>query len=123
LICSASRQTRPQATALASIALQLVFSAAEKPFKSSSGQPGSSENGMGRSRASDCATVTTGSSSNKEKIQSERVKNRDRDTARCAVQSDQLIPDSESMWLIFLEAGVALALLLFIVWWTMRGKR
>jgi hypothetical protein len=27
------------------------------------------------------------------------------------------------MWLIFLEAGVALALLLFIVWWTMRGKR
>jgi hypothetical protein len=51
------------------------------------------------------------------------VKNRDRDTARCAVQSDQLIPDNESMWLIFLEAGVALALLLFIVWWTMRGKR
>jgi hypothetical protein len=51
------------------------------------------------------------------------VKNRDRDTARCAVQSDQLIHDSESMWLIFLEAGVALALLLFIVWWTMRGKR
>ena len=78
---------------------------------------------MGRSRASDCATVTIGSSSNKEKIQSERVKNRDRDTARCAVQSDQLIHDSESMWLIFLEAGVALALLLFIVWWTMRGKR
>jgi hypothetical protein len=27
------------------------------------------------------------------------------------------------MWLIFLEAGIALALLIFIVWWTMRGKR
>jgi len=27
------------------------------------------------------------------------------------------------MWLIFLEAGLALALFIFIVWWTMRGKR
>jgi len=27
------------------------------------------------------------------------------------------------MWVIFLEAGIALALFLFIVWWTMRGKR
>lgn len=51
------------------------------------------------------------------------MRNRDRDAVRCTVQSDQLIQDRESMWLIFLEAGVALALLLFIVWWTMRGKR
>jgi hypothetical protein len=27
------------------------------------------------------------------------------------------------MWVIFLEAGIALALFLFIIWWTMRGKR
>ena len=27
------------------------------------------------------------------------------------------------MWLIFLEAGLALAVFLFIIWWTMRGKR
>jgi len=27
------------------------------------------------------------------------------------------------MWLIFLEAGLALAIFLFIIWWTMRGKR
>jgi len=27
------------------------------------------------------------------------------------------------MWLIFLEAGIALALLLGIVYWTMRGKK
>jgi len=27
------------------------------------------------------------------------------------------------MWLILLEAGLALALLIFLVWWTMRGKR
>jgi len=100
----------------------LVFSAAEKPFKSSSGQPGNSENGMGRSRASDCAAEPTGSR-HREKIQSERMNNRDGGAVRCAVQSVQLIHDRESMWLIFLEAGVALALLLFIVWWTMRGKR
>ena len=51
------------------------------------------------------------------------MNNRDGGVVRCAVQSVQLIHDRESMWLIFLEAGVALALLLFIVWWTMRGKR
>jgi len=27
------------------------------------------------------------------------------------------------MWLILLEAGVALALLVFLVYWTMRGKK
>jgi hypothetical protein len=27
------------------------------------------------------------------------------------------------MWLIFLEAGLALVIFIFIVWWTMRGKR
>jgi len=27
------------------------------------------------------------------------------------------------MWLIFLEAGIALALLLGMVYWTMRGKK
>jgi len=27
------------------------------------------------------------------------------------------------MWLILLEAGVALALLIFLVYWTMRGKK
>jgi hypothetical protein len=27
------------------------------------------------------------------------------------------------MWLIFVEAGVALFLLVFIVWWTMSGKK
>jgi hypothetical protein len=30
---------------------------------------------------------------------------------------------SAVMWLIFLEAGLALAIFLFIIWWTMRGKR
>jgi hypothetical protein len=29
----------------------------------------------------------------------------------------------KDMWLIFLEAGIALALLLGIVYWTMRGKK
>lgn len=27
------------------------------------------------------------------------------------------------MWVIYLEAGVAVTLVLLIVWWTMRGKR
>jgi hypothetical protein len=27
------------------------------------------------------------------------------------------------MWLIFVEAGVALFLLVFIVWWTMSGRK
>jgi hypothetical protein len=27
------------------------------------------------------------------------------------------------MWVIYLEAGVAIVLVLFIVWWTMRGKK
>jgi hypothetical protein len=27
------------------------------------------------------------------------------------------------MWVIYLEAGVALSLVLLIVWWTMRGKK
>jgi hypothetical protein len=27
------------------------------------------------------------------------------------------------MWVIFLEAGVVLVLVVFIVWWTMRGKK
>jgi hypothetical protein len=27
------------------------------------------------------------------------------------------------MWVIYLEAAVALALVLFIVWWTMGGKK
>jgi hypothetical protein len=27
------------------------------------------------------------------------------------------------MWLILLEAGIALALLIFLVYWTMRGKK
>jgi len=28
-----------------------------------------------------------------------------------------------SMWVIYLEAGAVLALVIFIVWWTMRGKK
>jgi len=27
------------------------------------------------------------------------------------------------MWVIYLEAGAVLALVIFIVWWTMRGKK
>jgi len=27
------------------------------------------------------------------------------------------------MWLLMVEAGVAFFLLVFIVWWTMRGKK
>jgi len=27
------------------------------------------------------------------------------------------------MWLILLEAGIALGLLIFLVYWTMRGKK
>lgn len=33
-----------------------------------------------------------------------------------------MINDLSGMWLIFLEAGVALALLVFIVWWTWPAK-
>jgi hypothetical protein len=27
------------------------------------------------------------------------------------------------MWVIYVEAGVAVSLVLLIVWWTMRGKK
>jgi hypothetical protein len=27
------------------------------------------------------------------------------------------------MWVIYLEAGAAVAMVLLIVWWTMRGKK
>jgi hypothetical protein len=27
------------------------------------------------------------------------------------------------MWVIYLEAAVALVLVLFVVWWTMRGRK
>jgi hypothetical protein len=33
-----------------------------------------------------------------------------------------VLNDLSDMWLIFLEAGVALGLLLFIVWWTLPKK-
>ena len=29
----------------------------------------------------------------------------------------------DGLWMLLLEAGVALALLLFIVWWTMAARR
>lgn len=38
-------------------------------------------------------------------------------------QSIPVLKDLSDMWLIFLEAGVALALLIFIVWWTLPGKK
>jgi len=34
------------------------------------------------------------------------------------LKSITVVNDLSGMWLIFLEAGVALGLLLFIVWWT-----
>jgi hypothetical protein len=43
-----------------------------------------------------------------------------------AIRNPQSAPLDPRMWLIVLEALLALALLVFIVWWTMfhgRGKR
>ena len=39
-----------------------------------------------------------------------------------ASRSIPVLNDLSDMWLIFLEAGVALGLLLFIVWWTLPKK-
>jgi hypothetical protein len=40
--------------------------------------------------------------------------------------TDILIPNFHShlfMWILLLEAGIALALLILIVWWTLAGRR
>lgn len=46
------------------------------------------------------------------------------DTVRVSSKSRSItvLNDLAGMWLIFLEAGVALALLIFIVWWTWPSK-
>ncbi len=46
------------------------------------------------------------------------------DTVRVSSKSQSItvLNDLAGMWLIFLEAGVALGLLIFIVWWTWPGK-
>jgi predicted nucleic acid-binding Zn ribbon protein len=36
---------------------------------------------------------------------------------------DKRRKERRTMWLIYLEAGIALTLVLVIVYWTMRGKK
>ncbi len=48
---------------------------------------------------------------------------RNRPIRALALECNGLETRGTPMWVIFLEAGLALAIFIFIVWWTMRGKR
>lgn len=48
---------------------------------------------------------------------------RSRSIRSLALECDGLETGGTPMWVIFLEAGLALAIFIFIIWWTMRGKR
>jgi hypothetical protein len=97
------------------ITVQLPRHASQKPCRSSSIHPGSAEKGTGDSRAS-LACVTPDITASKRVISVRPRRARDLECILIELPG-------VCMWLIFLEAGIALALLIFIVWWTMRGKR
>ena len=97
------------------ITLQLPRHASQKPCRSSSAHPGSAEKGTAARRAS-LACVVPDITARKRVIivRPSCIRN---------LECDLTEFPGVCMWLIFLEAGIALALLIFIVWWTMRGKR
>jgi hypothetical protein len=78
------------------------------PSSASASKPGSAATGTGRGGAAcgDGADVVV------------------QPAAASSAQAMIAATDGERvMWVIYLEAAVALVLVLFVVWWTMRGRK
>jgi hypothetical protein len=119
---SASRQTRAQGAARCRITWQFETNAGQKPSRLSACQPEISLNRIGVIRASADREPAPGRfwawalAAISPAITSAHA-------LEATLEWSLSVRKGRVMWLIFLEAGLALAIFLFIIWWTMRGKR